>query len=118
MHSSFRVAQDGQLLVETVIQFTQNRATNRDLGGLPFRGGTTIVTKANGAIQYVITKPLPHPAFARAKKDEADGRLKGFASYVALLDEMDSYHIWRDEKFQSRRVADRITLAALDRSGL
>jgi hypothetical protein len=117
VHSSFRVAQDGQLLVETVIQFTQNRAVKHDLGGVPFRGGTTMVTKANGAIQYVISKPLPTATLPAQKNNEANARLEGQAGYVALVDEMDSYHIWQDKKFQARRIADRITLAALDRSG-
>ncbi len=45
VHSSFRVSQDGQLLMETVMQFAQRGQTDRDLGGVPLLGGSTVVVR-------------------------------------------------------------------------
>lgn len=118
MHSSFRVAQDGQLLMETILQFTQERETDRDLGGVKFRGGTTVVVKANGAIQYVISKPLPHAGLPPQWNDAAEARLGAQADYVAMLDDVDPFSMWQDEAFQKTRVSSRMTLAALHRCGM
>ena len=54
-HTVFRVGRDGMLLMELVLQFTQTRGqTQYDFGGVPLRGGSTIIVQANGKIRYVI----------------------------------------------------------------
>jgi len=115
VHPSFRIAQDGQLLIEAVIQLAQKQPVERDLGGVPFRGGTTVVVKANGIVQYVIPKPLPSGALPPACRERAELRLENQAKYVAMVDDVDSFHIWQDEKFQKERIANRMTLAAVHR---
>ena len=55
----FRVSSRGQLLPEMVVQFTQqNPNIKEDLGGIPFRGGTTIIAGMDGRVRYVIAKPI------------------------------------------------------------
>lgn len=84
-HASFRVDQDGQMVVELVIQATQKDDDQKaSLGGLPFRGGTTLIVGADGHVRYCIAKPLtdvgPKGAGSassrldrhRAYRDEAD----------------------------------------------
>jgi hypothetical protein len=109
IHAAFRVAQDGQLLVETVAQFVQKLAVTDPklelkLGGIPVRGGSTVVAKANGNIQYVIHKRL-----------NGGRSVRRLAAYIAELDGRDSFHIWRDEASQHDRIARRVTLAAAHR---
>jgi hypothetical protein len=117
VHPSFRIAQDGQLLVETIIQLAQKyrKPTAYDLGGVPFRGGSTIVVKANGIVQYVIGKPLPFSKLDRGRRELANLRLQNQAKFVSQIDDFDSYHIWQNEAFQQSRIAARVTLAAAHR---
>ena len=50
----------GELVVEIVAQFTQKHDTTGDetYGGLPVRGGATVVASAEGDVRFVIAKPL------------------------------------------------------------
>jgi hypothetical protein len=56
-HATFRVAPSGELRVEVVAQFLQERG-HRDLDGVPLRGGSTVVATADGVVRFVIAKPL------------------------------------------------------------
>jgi hypothetical protein len=68
-HSVFRIGQDGQLVIEIVTQFAQEDDSARnDLGGLAVRGGSTVIAGADGAVRYVIAKPL---SAARLEKQRA-----------------------------------------------
>jgi hypothetical protein len=105
IHSSFRVAQDGQLLIETVTQFVQKDSTPQaDLGGVLIRGGTTVIAKANGDVRYVIPKQLADSKWVARQK-----------SYLAELDGRDAFQIWQDEKYQRDRILKRVTLSAVHR---
>lgn len=109
IHAAFRVAQDGQLLVETVAQFVQKLAISDPklqikLGGMQVRGGSTVVAKANGNIQYVIRKRL-----------NGGRAVRRLAAYVAELDGRDAFQIWRDKSEQRDRIAKRVNLAAAHR---
>lgn len=59
-HATFRIGGGGELLVEVVAQFTQMRNTKGEesFGGLPFRGGATVVASADGTVRFVIGKSL------------------------------------------------------------
>jgi hypothetical protein len=68
----FRTAPSGGLLIELVAQFVEtDHATQEDpeWGGIPFRGGTTIIVGIDGTVRYVIAKPLSDRN-ATTKKDE------------------------------------------------
>jgi len=89
-HTSFRVAPSGQLLIEFVVEFVQTQRSDEDsLGGLPLRGGTTVVAAANGTVRYVIAKPLPHPGLDPAAQAAATARIERQKRYVQLCDATD-----------------------------
>jgi len=94
-HSSFRVAPDGQLLIDIVAQFAQcDESTKDELGGAPVRGGTTVVASSDGAVRYVIAKPLKSGASTRVKRAEAAGRTERQMEFVERCDQMDAQQAW------------------------
>ena len=56
-HATFRVARSGELRVEVVAQFIQERP-HPELTGVKLRGGSTVVATADGQVRFVIAKPL------------------------------------------------------------
>lgn len=112
-HPVFRVAPNGQLLIELVAQFSQHdREHDGDLGGLPLRGGTTLVAAADGHVRYVIAKPLPSTTLPDAKSREAGARLDRQRAFVRLSDMTNLYLAYcRPEEIPTRM--SRMTLAAL-----
>jgi hypothetical protein len=116
-HSTFRVGRNGRLLVEQVAQFTQQEDGDPALGGLPFRGGTTMVFSTDGSVRYVIAKPLrsagavpsvPDGAAIARYKRQAD-----FANECSLADPQFAWHFANTPLDQHMR--DRMSLAALHR---
>ena len=106
-HTVFRFSPDGQLLVELVAQFNQIDEKTKDdpaFGGIPFRGGATIIAAANGVVRYVVSKPLDK---ARRERQLA---------YVGELDRTDAAMAWTDEeKYDPTRMRARTSFAALHR---
>lgn len=90
-HPVFRVAPTGDMLVELVAQFTQsereiNANDERELGGLPMRGGTTVIASASGKIKYVISKPLLSPNLTPEQWERAEQRKLRQIRYVQEVD--------------------------------
>jgi len=84
-HPVFRVASSGQLLVELVVQFVQSdQSKKKELGGIPFRSGCTVVAALDGTVRYVISKPM----LGGESVDIGDGarRLERQMSYLRQLD--------------------------------
>ena len=68
-HPVFRVAPHGQLLVEIVAQFAQkDDVFDSEFGGVPLRGGTTVVAAADGTVRYAISKPLGSRALSEGRR--------------------------------------------------
>ena len=94
-HSSYRVAPDGQLLIDIVAQFEQcQEETSDELGGVPMRGGTTVVASADGEVRYVISKPLISGASTPIKRREAKDRRDRQYEFVDLCDQSDPQRAW------------------------
>jgi hypothetical protein len=103
-HPVFRVGRDGQLLVEVVLQFAQRDETpDYNFGGVPLRGGSTVVIQANGKIRYIISKPIFSPEGSAEDNQRAKERMERQRAFVQAFDEMDSFHIWKDLAFQKDR---------------
>jgi hypothetical protein len=105
-HTVFRVAPDGQLIVELVAQFQQrDKASETDpaYGGVPFRGGATVIAGADGVVRYVICKPM------------SEERRKKQKEYVGQLDNTDVALAWCDDKYDAQRMRARTNFAALHR---
>lgn len=111
LHPSFRVGIDGQLLVEVIVQLLQRAEASAATGGIPLRGGATVVLNGFGQPRYVIAKPLPGAAapFAPA----AAMRQARQTDYAAALTARDTFHIWQDEEFQKIRLRRLMGFAAL-----
>jgi hypothetical protein len=117
-HPSFRIGSQGQLLLELVMQFVQKDAdaSSKEFGGVPFRGGTTVIASANGTIRYVISKPLPHRALASQTRREAQERRDKQREFVERSDFHDPTSVWLDQRTYQTRMAQRMNFAALHRS--
>jgi hypothetical protein len=125
-HPAFRVGQDGRLLIELIVQFAQqDRKQDADLGGIPLRGGTTLVASADGTVRYLIAKPLPTsvpldtlPYDLRDAQQEARERLQRQVDYVRLCDVGDaSCAYYGDQEFRGR-MKTRMRLSALHQGAL
>lgn len=118
-HPVFRVGRDGQLLVEVVLQFAQRaEAPGHDFGGIPLRGGSTVIVQANGRIRYVISKPLEHPGQAERQRRAALAREERQRAFVADLDANDPLSMWKDIPYQANRLRRTMSLQRLHmRSG-
>jgi hypothetical protein len=84
-HATFRVAPGGELRVEVVGQFLQTRNTEEypELGGMPLRGGCTVVATADGVVRFVIAKPL-----------EETERLERQIQHARALDASEPINAW------------------------
>ena len=105
-HTVFRFGPDGQLLVELVAQFTQvdeSTKTDEAYGGVPFRGGATIIAAANGAVRYVVAKPM-----SKERRERQIG-------YVTELDNGDAALAYTTVEQDAMRMRARQTFAALHR---
>jgi hypothetical protein len=116
-HPVFRVAPRGQLLVEMVVQFAQqDRSYEQDAarsGGLPLRGGTTLIAAANGDVRYVISKPLESTAISGTKQREAKFRRQRQEDFVHECDSRDPHLAWCDDKYYRQRVALSVNFKAI-----
>lgn len=114
IHTVYRVAPDGSLLIELVAQFAQQDRTKAEkLGGLPLRGGTTVVASLDGTVRYVIAKPLPSPKISAEKRSEARRRQDEQIAYVAALDARDVQFPYMSAKTMSDRMRLRMNFASL-----
>lgn len=113
-HSVFRVSPNGRLLIELVAQFAQqDRSRLDEMGGIPVRGGTTVVASADGDVRYIIAKPLLSSKLDPARQREAAARLERQQAYVALCDLNDARLAYASEDYARRRMAARMNLSAL-----
>jgi hypothetical protein len=114
-HSSFRVAPDGQLLVDIVAQFAQKSGDeSHDLGGLAERGGTTVVASSEGKVRYVIAKPLKSAAASRPKRAEAKARMERQRAFVEECDQRDAQLAWRaNPEYRRTRMLTAFRFSAL-----
>lgn len=89
-HPAFRVAPSGRLLIELVVQYTQaDRSAENELGGLPFRGGCTLIASSNGAFRYLISKPLRKASGDAARAEMGARRFARQQDYVHACDMRD-----------------------------
>jgi hypothetical protein len=118
-HSAYRVGRDGQLLIELVAQFTQqDESYTAQLGGLPLRGGTTIVAAADGRIRYVISKPLPSAAKGNGAEARARERLDRQRAYLDHLDMTDPGMPYLGEQDLANRMRARMSLLSIHQGAM
>lgn len=112
-HPVFRVAPNGRLLIELVAQFAQvDNATNDALGGVPFRGGCTLVASSDGRCRYLISKPMIDSADPRSAA-LARARHAQQAAFVQACDLRDAMTPYRAAASQANRMRELMDFANL-----
>ncbi len=120
-HPSFRIGPQGRLVTEATVQFTQENKDKKlldQLGGIPFRGGTTIIATTDGRVQHVIAKPLPSEHIEGSAKQGAELRLERQRDYLDKIDRTDPLLAYGDESYLTQRAKFRMSLASLHQGGL
>ncbi len=113
-HPVFRVAPDGALRIELVAQFVQHDGGRDErFGGIPVRGGTTVVAAADGQVRYVIAKPLPSAAIPAEKREEAEWRVEEQRAYVEACDARDPLLLYGGDDYRRNRMQYRMQLLNL-----
>ncbi len=118
-HFAFRIASDGQLLIEVVAMFDQEGDRDESaLGGLPFRGGTTVIASAEGTVRYVIAKPLRSSEGRTASRKEAEERFEHQRDFAAECAREDPQFAWCDQAYSTSHMAQaaRAGFSAVHRS--
>ena len=123
-HPAFRVGSDGQLLIEIVAQFAQRASKDEveekhgrgKLGGVPLRGGTTVIASAEGKIRYVISKPLTSPKLRADQRKHARERIERQLEFVGQCDSSDPRLPWdHSNEYYPKRIALTMNFAAIHR---
>lgn len=113
-HTSFRVGVNGRLITELIVQFTQEDDNLKNqTGGIPFRGGTTIIAGTDGRVRYIIAKPLSSKTIEGSAGRSAELRLQRQLEYLATSDLMDPQLAYSDDSHWQTRALLRMRLAAL-----
>lgn len=112
-HPVFRVAPNGRLLVELVAQFVQVDASQvKALGGVPFRGGCTLIASSDGRCRYVVKKPMLKAADGRDELAALE-RLARQNRFVAGCDLRDAMTPYYTEAEAAGRIAAMASFANL-----
>jgi len=117
----FRVAPSGALQIELVAQFVETDKASKDApewGGVPVRGGTTAIIGVDGAVRYVIAKPLPSQQLDAASTARADARIARQRAFVEQLDAADPRTNYLDDGEYRERMKARMNLRALHEAAL
>jgi hypothetical protein len=86
-HPVFRVAPNGRLLIELVVQFTQvDHSVREQLGGIPFRGGCTLIASSNGSFRYLISKPMRRAGADQTRVSKGEARFARQQDYLQMCD--------------------------------
>jgi len=102
----FRTAPNGQLNMEFVAQFTQRSdQPASQYGGIPIRGGTTIVATPEGTIKYVIAKPLPEVRDCSREEKERQQRQLAYVNHCKMTD---LRFDWRGAGYEFSHMKDRM----------
>ena len=105
-HSTYRVKPNGELVIEIVAQFTQMQSTvgKPEFGGLPLRGGSTVIATAGGDVRFIIAKPMPADGVADDRRAEADARRERQLAFVDRRDRADPAFGFGPDEYVERRM--------------
>jgi hypothetical protein len=113
-HPVFRVAPNGRLLIELVAQFAQvSHRHKHELGGIPFRGGCTLIASADGAPRYLITKPMEKTSGNGTRAGVGRARLERQMDYLNMCDMNSAMTPYITEKQHRERMLDLMNFANL-----
>ena len=86
-HPVFRVAPNGRLLIELVVQYAQQDKSLKDqLGGIPFRGGCTLIASSDGKFRYLVSKPMRQASGDPERVKKGEARFARQQDYLKMCD--------------------------------
>ena len=100
-------------LVAQFVQTDKLSETDPDFGGVPVRGGCTLVVGVDGVVRYVISKPLPGAQLNEKAQAAADERVKRQRAFVDELDGKDPSTPYMSALTYRNRMRARMSLRAL-----
>ena len=128
-HAVFRLAGNGLVKVDVVVQITQTSPPEvskaRDVGGVELRGGLTLVADVDGEVRCVVARPTP--GLDPVQDPAGAARLAALGVFVDQFDDVDLPGPWRIDdpsasypslayrRGRDRRIAASLTLGRLDR---
>jgi hypothetical protein len=113
-HPVFRVAPNGRLLVELVAQFAQvDDSLTEQLGGIPFRGGSTLIAASDGRCRYLISKPMLDSAVDSRRTEMAKARLARQKDYLEMCDLQNPMTPYYVDGAEHRRMMELMNFANL-----
>lgn len=116
-HAAFRHGANGQLRVDVAVRYVHSapvemqRKFGSALGGVPLRGGATVVADATGRVRHVITKAVPTDPTAPDATDPGVARLVATRQWVAQFDGHDLLVPWVET---ASRVTQSLNFARID----
>jgi hypothetical protein len=112
LHPTFRVASNGRVRLDIIIQLVQERPTTKkqraELGGMRLLMGSTVILNQQGEVRFVIAKPLVDSDAPRQRT------VKRLQDHIRRLDDADDDAIWRDPSYFDRRMLERANFAIVD----
>ena len=120
-HAVQRLNSDQRLVVEFVAQFMQkDKEREDDDGGIPFRGGTTVIFGSRGEVRYIAAKPMPSSELERYDPElqrVARQRARNTADFIAECDNRDPQMAFADSRYRDGRMVMRSRFRALHEEG-
>ena len=116
-HAAFRHGANGQLRVDVAVRYLHSAPVDVQqkfssaLGGVPLRGGATVVADATGRVRHVITKAVPTDPTAPDATDPGVARLIATRQWVAQFDGHDLLVPWVET---GSRVTQSLNFARID----
>jgi hypothetical protein len=113
-HPVFRVAPNGRLLIELVVQYAQtDRSRIDELGGLPFRGGCTLIASSSGVVRYLISKPMTRASGDSVRERAGRTRLERQLDYLHACDMRNALTPYATSGESGRRMLELMNFARL-----
>lgn len=110
----FRVAPSGRLLIELVVQFAQvDHEAKSEFGGIPFRGGCTLVASSNGSFRYLISKPMLRASGDKRLERAGKQRYARQQDYLNMCDMNSALTPYLTEPEHQRRMLELMNFANL-----
>lgn len=120
-HAVQRLNSDQRLVVEFVAQFMQKDGSKKvDDGGIPFRGGTTVIFGSRGEVRYIAAKPMPSPELEQHDPElqrVANQRVRDTADFIGECDNRDPQMAFADSRYRGGRMVMRSRFRALHEEG-
>lgn len=119
-NASFLGGARGRLRVEVVIRFVQTASKELwtdlrgQLGGVPLRGGCTLVADATGRILQVVSRPVPCRSGTGELAERGAARLTEMLGFVDAFEGHDAFGPWAEAE---DRVLRSLNFARVDAGG-